>query len=54
VPEPGSVVLREVTADNRAAVEALAVAPGQDRFSPGVSASLLEAAETPGPSRREA
>lgn len=42
-----SVTLREITADNRAAVEALAVGPGQGEYVAGVTDSLAEAAETP-------
>ena len=39
--------LREITDDNRAAVLALAVAPGQEQFVENVADSLDEAAETP-------
>lgn len=42
-----SVHRREITAENRAAVEALAVAPEQDRYVAGVADSLAEAAELP-------
>jgi diamine N-acetyltransferase len=41
------VSLREITAENRAAVEALAVAPHQDGYVAGVADSLAEAAELP-------
>ena len=41
------VSLRPITHANRAAVEALAVAPAQERFVSGVSESILEAAEHP-------
>jgi diamine N-acetyltransferase len=48
VDDPGmDVALREITAADRAAVEALAVAPEQERFVDGVAASLAEAAEHP-------
>jgi len=46
VGEP--VELREITAANRAAVEALRVTPAQEQFVAGVAESLIEAAETPG------
>jgi diamine N-acetyltransferase len=42
-----TVTLREITADNRAAVEALAVRPEQREYVAGVTDSLAEAAETP-------
>jgi GNAT superfamily N-acetyltransferase len=41
------VSLREVTDENRKAVLALRVAPGQDRFVSSVAESLEEARETP-------
>lgn len=41
------VSLRVITAENRTAVEALAVAPEQDRYVAGVAESLAEAAELP-------
>lgn len=41
------VSLREITAENRAAVEALRVTPDQDRYVAGVADSLAEAAELP-------
>jgi diamine N-acetyltransferase len=41
------VSLREVTEDNRAAVEALAVTEGQSHYVAGVAESLQEAAEYP-------
>ena len=41
------VQLREVTAANRDAVTALAVAPEQERYVAGVADSLAEAAELP-------
>src|SRR3954469_22305216 len=41
------VSLRPLTDSNRQAVEALRVAPGQQRFVSGVAESLLEAAEHP-------
>jgi diamine N-acetyltransferase len=41
------VSLREITDDNRAAVLALAVAPGQEQFVENIADSLDEAAETP-------
>jgi diamine N-acetyltransferase len=44
---PEAVALREVTADNEAAVRALALAPGQERFADSVSESLGEAASSP-------
>jgi diamine N-acetyltransferase len=45
---PGTrVALRAVTVDNRRAVEELRVAPGQERFVDGVTASLAEAAANP-------
>ncbi len=42
------VVLREITDENRAQIEALAVTPTQDNYVGSVTDSLLEAAETPG------
>jgi diamine N-acetyltransferase len=45
-PAP-SVSLREITAANRAAVEALAVGAAQSEYVTGVAESLVEAAETP-------
>ena len=42
------VSLREITQSNRDAIEALRVAPGQERFVSSVSQSLREAAEHPG------
>ena len=42
------VELREITAANRAAVEALRVTPAQEQFVEGVAQSLIEATETPG------
>lgn len=42
------VSLCPLTDSNRAAAEALCVAPGQERFVSGVGASLREAAEHPG------
>jgi diamine N-acetyltransferase len=48
VQAPQRVSLREITSANRAEIELLAVAPGQDRFVAGVTDSLIEAAETPG------
>jgi diamine N-acetyltransferase len=45
-PAP-SVGLREITAANRAAVEALAVSAAQSEYVAGVAESLVEAAETP-------
>jgi diamine N-acetyltransferase len=42
------VTLREITAANRRAVEALAVTRAQEHYVAGVAESLLEAAETPG------
>jgi diamine N-acetyltransferase len=44
---PEAVELREITADNRAAVEGVTVAPGQERFVDGVRASLSQAAWKP-------
>ena len=44
---PTGVHLREITADNRAAVEALAVSAEQTRYVDGVADSLREAAGTP-------
>ena len=41
------VSLRPITDANRAAVEALAVTPGQRRFVSGVRDSILEAADEP-------
>ena len=45
--QPDRVELREITDDNRAAVEALAVAPGQERFVADVRRSLADAAGAP-------
>jgi diamine N-acetyltransferase len=42
------VSLRPITDANRAEVEALRVAPGQEQFVSGVADSLLEAAAEPG------
>ena len=42
-----TVTLREITAENEAAVRALAVAPGQELFVDTVANSLEEAASTP-------
>jgi diamine N-acetyltransferase len=42
------VSLRPLTDSNRQAVEALRVAPGQERFVSGVAESLAQAAEHPG------
>lgn len=42
-----SVTLREIIAGNRAAVEELRVAPGQESFVDGVTRSLAEAAAVP-------
>ncbi len=42
------VSLRQLSESNRQAVEALRVAPGQERFVSGVAESLHEAAEHPG------
>jgi diamine N-acetyltransferase len=42
-----AVHLREITAANRAAVQALAVAPEQDEYVGNVEVSIGEAAETP-------
>lgn len=44
---PGSVTLREITDDNRAAVRELRVLPGQEQFVDGVVDSLAEAAAAP-------
>jgi diamine N-acetyltransferase len=44
---PAGVSLRPLTPANREAVEALRVAPGQERFVSSVSQSLAEAAEHP-------
>jgi len=41
-------MLRAITQENRAAVEALRVAPEQEQFVAGVAESLVEAAESPG------
>jgi diamine N-acetyltransferase len=41
------VTLREIAEENRAAVEALRVAAGQEQFVDGVRRSLVEAAATP-------
>ncbi len=46
--EPAIVSLRPITESNREAVEALRVAPGQERFVSSVVDSLLEAIEEPG------
>ena len=43
----GTVTLREITDANRDAVRALHVAPGQERFVGGVTASIEEATATP-------
>jgi len=43
-----AVALRDITEANRAEIEALRVAPGQERFVSGVADSLLEAAAEPG------
>jgi diamine N-acetyltransferase len=45
---PAVVSLQAVTASNRAALDALRVAPAQRRFVSGVSESLRQAAEHPG------
>lgn len=42
------IELREVTAANRAELEALAVTPLQEHYVAGVADSLIEAAATPG------
>jgi diamine N-acetyltransferase len=42
-----TVTLREITVENRQAVLALRVAPGQERFVSSVRRSLVEAAEYP-------
>ena len=42
-----TVHLREITADNRAELEALAVTAAQSRYVAGVADSIAEAAETP-------
>jgi diamine N-acetyltransferase len=42
-----NVTLREITAENRAAVTALRVAPGQERFVASVEKSFEDAATTP-------
>ena len=42
-----TVHLREITPGNRAAVEALAVSPEQDRFVGNVAVTLRKAAGTP-------
>ena len=44
---PAPVSLREITAENRAELEALSVTEVQDTYVAGVAASLIEAAETP-------
>jgi diamine N-acetyltransferase len=44
---PSRVSLREITAANRADVEALAVTAGQADYVAGVAESLVEAAQTP-------
>jgi diamine N-acetyltransferase len=41
------LTLREITAENRAQVEALAVTEAQESFVAGVAESIVEAAETP-------
>jgi diamine N-acetyltransferase len=46
VPAP-TISLREITSENRAAVEALTVAESQAEYVASVSESLVEAAETP-------
>ena len=46
-PRAGTVTLREITAANRAAVEALAVAPEQEAHVSGVVESLAEGDATP-------
>jgi diamine N-acetyltransferase len=43
----GEVILREITDENRAAVAALRVAPGQEQFVASVEKSFVDAAETP-------
>ena len=43
-----TVTLHEITAGNRAAIEALSVTPEQENYVAGVAESLVEAAETPG------
>ena len=45
-PHP-AVQLREITSENRAAVEALTVSAVQAEYVAGVAESLIEAAETP-------
>jgi GNAT superfamily N-acetyltransferase len=45
---PAAVSLRPITESNRAGVEALRVAPDQERFVSSVVDSLLEAVEEPG------
>jgi diamine N-acetyltransferase len=42
-----AVTLREITDDNRAAVEALSITEEQDQYVAGVAESLVEAAELP-------
>lgn len=44
---PVTITLREITEDNVAAVLALRLAPGQERFVSSVADSLVEAAEYP-------
>ncbi len=46
--EPAIVSLRPITESNRPAVEALRVAPGQERFVSSVVDSLREAVDEPG------
>jgi diamine N-acetyltransferase len=46
-PSAATVALREITSTNRAAVEALTVTGVQSHYVAGVTASLIEAAETP-------
>jgi diamine N-acetyltransferase len=45
--EATEVTLREITDENRAAVAALRVAPGQEQFVASVEKSFADAAETP-------
>ncbi len=44
---PPLVTLREITEENRAAVEALSVTAEQSRYVAGVAESIVEAADTP-------
>jgi diamine N-acetyltransferase len=44
---PQTVQLREITSENRAAVEALSVTESQSEYVSGVAESLMEAAATP-------